>query len=343
MGAVSKAVEDVGNFVSDQIIEPVVQTVEQVVQNPQALATVALAVAAPGLGTAIGSALGATGAASTVVGNAVLGGALSSASGGNFGEGALTGGVGSLVGTYANPAISEALGGGTVGNVGASALTGGTLSELRGGDFSQGALSSGLTTGVNEAKQNAVNDYLQSIESAYAPAQGPTEADVLASEPTINNVIDVIAQPTQTADFNPALYDVGKALVPVAVGSLLANQISQSNQQNNEPSGFGIVPVPGEWQAPEYNMAFTPFAPINFGSPEMLQGTQWENPSLSNLINTLNTPNMSQYNEPIGSINNVPMSINDIISNLGKTASYQSSPSIDSIIANIQSQYGQTT
>jgi hypothetical protein len=337
MGAVSKAVEDVGNFVSDQIIEPVVQTVEQVVQNPQALATVALAVAAPGLGTAIGSALGASGVASSVVGNAVLGGALSSASGGNFGEGALAGGVGSLVGSYANPAISEALGGGAVGNVGASALTGGALSELRGGDFSQGALTSGLISGIGEAKQAAITDYLQSIESPYAPMQGPTEADVLATEPSINNVIQTIAQP---ADFNPALYDVGKALVPVAVGSLLANQVMQPASQ---PSGFGIVSAPSQFRAPEYNMAFTPSAPINFGSPEMLKGTQWESPSLTSLINTLNQPDMSQYNQTIGNVGGVPMSINDIISNLGKTTASQSSPSIDNIIANIQSQYGQTT
>jgi len=338
MGAVAKAVEDVGSFVSNQIIEPVVQTVENVVSNPQALATIALSVAAPGIGTAIGSALGASGVAATALGNAVIGGTLSSASGGNFGEGAVAGGVGSLVGGYVNPALSETLGGGTLGNVGASAITGGTLSGLQGGDFTQGALQSGLTSGINESKQAAVEDYLRSIESPYTPTQGPTETDVLAAmngePPSINNVITAISQP---ADINTSLYDAGKALVPIALGSLAANQVMQPS---TEQTGFGIVPIPGDWRSPQYNMAFTPSAPIDFGSPQMLQGTQWENPnSLSNLISMLNQPNMAQYNEPVGSIGGVPMSINDIISNLGKTTTSQPSTSIDSIIANIPEEH----
>jgi hypothetical protein len=94
---------------------------------------------------------------------------------------------------------------------------------------------------------------------------------------------------------------------------------------------------------------------------ELLRGTQFERPTedISTLINTLNTQvsqpqNTAQFgmDEIVGNINDVPMSINDIINNIGK---YQQQPfdmnqnigqlnglpaSLNSIIAGIQSQYG---
>lgn len=336
MGAVASVVEDVGSFVTDQIIEPVVETVQNVVENPQALAVIALSVAAPGVGTAIGSALGASGVAATALGNAVIGGTLSSASGGNFGEGALAGGVGSLVGSYATPAISEALGGGTAGNIGASAITGGTMAELQGGDFTQGALQSGLTSGINQAKYEAIGDYLSDIQApAYDAATAPTEADVYASMngESIGNVINAIAP---TTDLSTTLYDVGKAVVPIAVGSLLANQVMQPTSEPQ--SGFGVVSAPGDWRSPEYNMAFTPSAPIDFGNIEMLRGTQFERPSsITDVINAINQPT-TNFGGYAPQIQGSTFGVNDIVGNLN------SQPvSINDIIANIQSQYGQTT
>ena len=113
-------------------------------------------------------------------------------------------------------------------------------------------------------------------------------------------------------------------------------------------------------------MAFTPSAPIDFGSPEMLAGTQWSQPTValaqqpmdvSTLINSLNlqqTEQLPQFgmDQIVGSINDVPMSINDIINNLGQNAmqpfdmsqnfgELNNAPaSLNSIIAGIQSQYG---
>ena len=155
-----------------------------------------------------------------------------------------------------------------------------------------------------------------------------------------------------------AALGVVKTLVPAAVAAIAANNTAS---EEDPITGFGIVPVPGDWRSPTYNQGFTPSAPIDFGSLELLRGTQFERPTedISTLINTLNTQvsqpqNTAQFgmDEIVGNINDVPMSINDIINNIGK---YQQQPfdmnqnigqlnglpaSLNSIIAGIQSQYG---
>ena len=154
-----------------------------------------------------------------------------------------------------------------------------------------------------------------------------------------------------------AVMDLVKSLVPAAVSAALANEAAKS-QQEEGPTGFPIVPVPSDWRSPEYNMAFTPSAPIDFGTRELLRGTQWESPSvqapnaytLSNLINTLNyqsqpfvqnvsaipqapmqmpeildvfrTPNTVGINDTIGNLNGNPVSIADIIAGIQSGQNY---------------------
>lgn len=111
-------------------------------------------------------------------------------------------------------------------------------------------------------------------------------------------------------------------------------------------TGYEITPVPTDWKSPVYDMRFSPSAPIDFGlidfgTRDLLKGTQWEKPlDLSSVINTINSQQtfsnpapeyLTQFNQPynvgvndqIGSLNGSPVSISDII-------------------ASIQSQYGQT-
>ena len=112
----------------------------------QTLAPIALSMFAPGLGTAIGGMLGASGAAAPIVGNALLRGGLSAAGGGDFMTGAVTGaisgGLGDVVGSkiqgFADISDSTA-------SVLGSALAGGTGSAITGGDFAEGAVMGGLT------------------------------------------------------------------------------------------------------------------------------------------------------------------------------------------------------
>ena len=148
--------------------------------------------AIPGVGTVLGTSLGASGLAATTIGNAIIGGALAEASGGDFAQGALAGGAGALAGGYIAPELSATLGSETAGR----AITGGLLSEAKGGDFLQGAVSGAVSGAVDDAKLAAAEEYLASQPSGY----GAYESNL----PTEQSVLDAIAaeQPTSTS-FTP--------------------------------------------------------------------------------------------------------------------------------------------
>lgn len=61
-----------GRKIDDEIIEPVGNAVEAIVENPRALAGLALAIAFPGAGAALGAQLGLTGVAAQVVGQTII-------------------------------------------------------------------------------------------------------------------------------------------------------------------------------------------------------------------------------------------------------------------------------
>jgi hypothetical protein len=65
-------VRKVGRAIDDAIIQPVVKTVEAVIEDPRKLAMVALSVMAPGVGSAIGGAMGLSGTAAAIVGNTAV-------------------------------------------------------------------------------------------------------------------------------------------------------------------------------------------------------------------------------------------------------------------------------
>jgi hypothetical protein len=69
-------VRKIGRKIDKAIIQPVLNTVEAVIEDPRKLAMVALSVMAPGAGTALGSALGLSGTAATMVGQAAINTAL---------------------------------------------------------------------------------------------------------------------------------------------------------------------------------------------------------------------------------------------------------------------------
>lgn len=428
---VSDAVSDVADFVTDEIIEPVIDTVESVVENPAALAGLALSIAVPGVGTAIGSALGASGATATAIGNALIGGTLSEASGGDFAQGALGSALGSVGGSVISPYISNAVGG-TAGQILAPSITSGLLSELRGGDFTSAALQGALSGGIDAAKSAAISDYISqnplsndySVTTDYSLGSGASGApgfsvapidtqyqvgsfdysigDLLQglglqmpTTPNIDSmdggqgivlkttdgyiteqgfipnsyvaslgdpesfinkpVIDIglssqQAKDTSASDLNAKIagLDIAKALSPFALAALMKGAYDLASDED-ATSGFAMVPVPTDWKSPEYNQAFTPSAPIDFGSKELLKGTQWETPSLSNVINTLNYQPVAYGQQSFAQPQQqfqVPdilqqfqspstVGMNDVVGNLdGKQVS------ISDIISGIQSQYG---
>jgi hypothetical protein len=393
------------------------------------------AIVYPPLIPMIGTALGATTVASAaIVGAAALSTGASLVSGDSL-EDALKSGViaGATAGlgqlsSGVTSGLADALGGGSVANIAANALTGGTIAEITGGDFAQGALISGISSGINEAKLSLASNYLDSLPGGYGEySDAPPDMSGFDLPPALADISDFPVQnfgvpidvdtdfyrnPTSTAysqnndgtmsytwddgstitadrllnivNFTPTTDDVfvapetlapeqtpeqaqvdidtelgllnaAKTLAPLAVGSLLANEVINQPEQR---TGFDIVPIPEDWRSPEYNMAFTPSAPIDFGNVGMLAGTQFANqpqaasPSfynLSDLINTLNYQSVpfvqQQYQMPQQSFSvpdilqqfqtNPNVGMNDIIGNL------DGSPvTLNSIIAGIQSQYG---
>ena len=351
---IGDVVEDVVDSVGD-VLEDVGETIGAVMDNPLALAGVALSIAAPGLGTAIGSALGASGTAATVIGNAVVQGAVAEAQGGDFLKGAALSGVGSIAGGFVQPGLSEALGGGATGNIASNALIGGGMSELSGGDFTSGALISGIGAGINQARLAAADEYLNSLpggqgEYTDIPAD-VSDFDVIGTPSPPSFSIQETSVTAPNIDSTLAMLDLAKVAVPYATTALLskgAYDLATQDEQGNY--NYPVVSVPTDWRSPEYNQTFTPSEAIDFGNVGMLAGTQFQPMNMSSLINTLNTQ-QPQFNQVVGNINDVPMSINDIIGSLGQPmqpfdmnqniGELNNAPaSLNSIIAGIQSQYG---
>jgi hypothetical protein len=136
--------------------------------------------------------------------------------------------------------------------------------------------------------------------------------------------------------------DLAKTGANLAAGALAAGAVANLvGGSGDTQTGYEIVPIPADWTSPVY--ASTPWqapTPIDFGSRELLKGTQWENPvTLSSLINSMNVQPMYEmpdfmqtFNAPttvattdiIGNLNGKPMSIADIISGIQSGQTYSS-------------------
>jgi hypothetical protein len=167
---VEKEVKKVGRKIDDEILQPVKNTVEAIVEDPKKLAAVALAVAFPGAGAALGAQLGLTGAAAQVVGQTLINTTLN---GGDV-KSAVVGAALPLVGNAGAEAISKTLTNsnitGTLNTVLTKAVTQGTTAALLGKDPLAAFVLGGASAGVSlitqdipgfselpDAAKNAVN------------------------------------------------------------------------------------------------------------------------------------------------------------------------------------------
>jgi hypothetical protein len=101
----------------------------------------------------IGTALGATGTAATMLGSAIIGGVSSAITGGDPLKGAIMGGLGSGLGSAVGSTASNTLGlnlGSTAQNVLGGALVGGAAGALTGQGFGQGALQGAVGSGLSQ-------------------------------------------------------------------------------------------------------------------------------------------------------------------------------------------------
>jgi hypothetical protein len=122
---------------------------------------IALDFIVPGAGTAIGSAMGFTGTAATMVGGAVIGGGTAALTGGDPLKGALLGGLGGGAGEYLGSAANSTfdMGLGTTGqNLLGNSLVGGVAGAASGQGFLKGAATGALGTYAGQALGDATGN-----------------------------------------------------------------------------------------------------------------------------------------------------------------------------------------
>ena len=172
------------------------------------LLPIAISFFAPGLGTAIGTSLGASGIGASMLGAGIIGGVSSALTGGDPIKGALMGGLGGGLGGAAgeffapgaSPMVQSMIGSGVVGGV-SGALTGGdpikgalqgvaggAIGQLAGGQagptaFEQGISSAGksfgnaLTAGY-DPKTSALTGLAQGLSKGFQVGMKPSDAVV---------------------------------------------------------------------------------------------------------------------------------------------------------------------
>jgi hypothetical protein len=211
-----------------------------------------------------------------------------------------------------------------------------------------GALTAAEIAGLGDAYKDVALSSLTSSDvaalDALAEAAGITGIDASTVLPldtmiggqTLGNLLELSGVNALSPANLTDLLKVAKNFAPFLVGGSLANNLAQQTTNNKT---YPIVPVPSYWKSPPQQQQFLPSAPIDFGSPELLSGTQWKkyiNPSITDVINTINYQKPSQFsqyilpayqsvpdiNQVIGNLNNVPVSINDIISGITSGQNY---------------------
>ena len=155
----------------------------------------------------------------------------------------------------------------------------------------------------------------------------------------VNNVADTTKVTDTTTDTTKKddKLTTSDVIRLVGAGTTLAAMDAANQGTDTGGAQFPIIPIPADWKGqPPTVIAPRPrLQPVDFGSRNLLQGTQWEK-FLSPTYGQVPAP--VQYSQPSN------MSYNDLMSILGSKQGYPSSGnlSINDIISGIQNQYGQT-
>ena len=162
------------------------------------------------------------------------------------------------------------------------------------------------------------------------PTIVPTTPLVLPTIPVSPPTPPAPPTPPTPPDKTPSITDILKVIGTVATIGGVANSVTPPN------TTFPIVPVPENWKTPPKTgvAPFTPLTPIDFGTRNLLIGTQWEK---------FLDPNYGKVPEPVKFAQPSNLSYNDLMGILGSKQGYPSasSLSINDIISGIQNQYGQ--
>ena len=327
------------------------------------------AAAAIGLGT-----IGAV--AATAIGTGIVAGGLTALEGGDLSdvlESAVVGGVT----TYVGGSIGELIGGGTIDIPSSDISVGdsGLLGDINPVEITGTPAPTDLLSPVEITGTPAPTDLISPVEitgtpstSGYyneitggefipdvnGPLQGPlTEASGTNYESmdgyTYDRTTDTWITPSgEVVGINAEGEAINKDgtknlnIKPsdvLRLAALAAGGAGAANLATSFDGKYDIVPIPADWASPPPTSVaeFTPLPPIDFGNPQMLQGTQWEK-----LLNpTYNQP--VPMANPAVSTNPSNMSFEELTRILGgsKTSVPTQNVSINDVIAGIQSQYGQ--
>lgn len=223
--------------------------VKKVVQSDifKAVAPIALSIFVPGIGTAIGGAIGLSGTAASVAGNAILHGGLGAVTGGKEGalQGAVFGGVTGGLGKAAGTALGLT---GKTANVVGSALAQGAGSELTGGKFGTGMIQGGLTAALQPTPVDAPD--------ASAPAAAAAGAG--SSPDVMGGIVNPMAATDTSVGPLPGLGGAGYTpppvtpakdwgkYAPLALAGLTAvGSANQGSYAQGKPP-----PMPEGWDSP---------------------------------------------------------------------------------------------
>lgn len=200
-------------------------------------APIILSVVAPGLGTAIGTAIGFGGTAAAIAGGAILGGATSALTGGNALKGALMGGLGGGLGGVAGGAANKTLGLG-LGKAGQSilggALIGGASGAATGQGFLKGAGQGALGGAIGQLAGgvNAPNAFQQGVQSAgrtfgqaLTAGYNPKEAAMAGATAGVMRGVTYKPIPSPSTQVVDSL-KTGQPLTPTDVSQMPLDQLA---------------------------------------------------------------------------------------------------------------------
>jgi len=172
------------------------------------------------------------------------------------------------------------------------------------------------------------------LSTLVAPTTLTPTVKVVDKKPVEQTIVDKpIIEPKPPVEPDPlkVIQDTAKIV------NLLNTDTGTNQTVTTTDTGFPIVPIPADWTNPSATgvAPFTPLPPIDFGTRELLRGTQWEK---------FLSPTYGKVPEPVKFTQPSNMSYSDLMSILGgNKMPARSNLSINDIISGIQNQYGQAS
>ena len=260
-----------------------------------AVAPVVLSIVAPGIGTAIGSALGASGIGASMLGSAVIGGVGSAAAGGDPLKGAIGGALGAGAGGALGGAIGDATGmtlSNTAQNALGSSLIGGAQSAATGGDFLTGAVQGGVGGYAGSTLSGAAGDVGgklgaglqtagQQFGNALTMGADPKQALAQGALSGLASAYQSSSAPEQKSIYDITPADTGglglKSPSDIAIDGLKAPAVNTASvpEMGLSKYGLGATPSYSGTENPTVDYSLTaPATQTASAQPEMGTGIQ---------------------------------------------------------------------